>query len=491
MTAATPPTTRRAYVLGSILLAMFMVAIEATIVATAMPDIVARLGGFGLYSWVFAGFLLTQTATAVLFGKLADLYGRRPVLVGGIALFLVGSVLCGFATSMPALIGFRLLQGLGGGSIMPVAMTIIGDLYTPEERASIQGYLSSVWGISAIVGPLAGGLIVERLSWPWVFWINVPVGIATVVGLSTFLHEHVERRAHKVDYLGAFLFAVAVSALLVVLTLLGQPGGGGAMTWAAAAVFVLSVPVFLWQERRAPEPMLALDLWTDRLMASINGATVAAGMTLMGITSFLAIYVQGVLGYSATVAGFTLTMMAVGWPIASLLSRRFYDIFGMRGTLRLGSGLMVAGALLFLLLNRASSPILAGAGSMVTGFGMGLLTVTCVIMIQGSVGWAQRGSATASNVFSRNLGSTLGATVLGMALNFGLQGYGHGVTPESIRQLLEHHENAADRPVLRAALAHGLHLTFWCVFVLSAITVALAFLIPKREMHELTGGADA
>ncbi|MGV3614495.1 MAG: MDR family MFS transporter [Fimbriimonas sp.] len=478
-------------VLGCILLAMFVVAIEATIVATAMPGIVARLGGFSLYAWVLAGFLLSQTATTVVYGKLSDLYGRRPVLIAGITAFLTGSVLCGFAWSMPALIGFRIVQGIGAGAIMPVAVTIIGDLYTPEERGGIQGYLSSVWGISAVLGPLAGGLIVERLSWPWVFWINLPFGIAAIVGLCMYLHEGVERKSHRVDYLGAGLFAAAVTGFLVVLTQLGQPRIDPVITGVAAVTVLVAAPLFYFQERRAEEPILALDLWKDRLMASINGATLAAGMTLMGITTFIPVYVQGVLGQSATIAGFALTMMAVGWPLASFLSRRCYDWWGMRGTLRIGGLLLVVGSICLMFLNPGSSVVLAGAGSFIIGFGMGLYTVTCILLIQGSVGWAQRGSATASNVFARNLGNTLGATVLGMVLNFGLRGFQGGVSPEAVRGLLDQAPGQRKSELVQAALAHGLHLAFWCVFALSLITAGLAMLIPAREMHELTGGADA
>jgi Na+/melibiose symporter-like transporter len=229
----------------------------------------------------------------------------------------------------------------------------------------------------------------------------------------------------------------------------------------------------------------------DPLIAAINGATLTAGMALMGLTTFLAIYVHGVLGESATVAGFTLTMMAVGWPIAALLSRKGYKKFGMRGTLRLGGLLLVLGSIGLLLLNPKSSPLWAGASSFVIGFGMGLYTVTCVLLIQGSVGWAQRGSATASNVFSRNLGSTLGATVLGMVLNFGLRGYQGGVSPEAVRGLLEQPEGARGSELVQGALAHGLHLTFWGVLILALITAGLALRIPDRQLHELTGGADA
>lgn len=486
----TATATTRSLVLASVVLAMFMIAIEATIVATAMPDIVARLGGFELYSWVFAGFLLTQTATTVLFGKLADLYGRRPILIIGIIIFLIGSVLCGLATSMVALIAFRLVQGFGAGAMQPVAMTIVADLYSPEERASVQGYLSTVWGVSAVIGPLIGGLIVERWSWPWVFWINIPIGIATVFMLLKHLHEGIERKKHSLDLLGAGLFAVGVSSLLIALTEIGHEGSNPVVIWTTLILFVASIPAFLWQEKRAVEPMLDLNLWREPIIATSNGASLAAGMAMIGVTSFLAVYVQGVLGKSATVAGLTLTMMAVGWPIAAVIARKLYNRIGMRSTLRTGSALVVVGSIFFVLLPRFPSAIFAGVGSFILGFGLGFLIVTCIIMVQGSVQWHRRGSATASNVFSRTLGNTLGAVVLGSVLNYGLHSHSN-VKPESVRKLLDTPTGIAlpDRELIIAALSHGLHLTFWVVLVLSVVTFVVSLLIPHRHISDLLGGA--
>lgn len=461
-----------------------MVAIEGTIVATAMARIVERLGGLALYSWVFSAFLLTQAATTVLFGKLADLYGRRPILIIGTVIFLIGSILCGFAWSMPSLIVFRLIQGLGAGSILPVATTVIGDLYTIQERAKIQGYLASVWGVSAVIGPLAGGIIVEKLSWPWVFWINVPIGIATIIGLCLFLHEKIEHKKHSLDVLGALIFAVGISSLLLVLTELGEPGGGSLRTWIFAAVAIVCLPLFLWQEKRAKEPMVIMSIWTDAVIAPANATVLAAGMTLMGITAFLPVHVQGVMGRTPTVAGFALTAIAIGWPIASILARSLYPKLGMRGTLRLGSAFIVAGSGVLVMLSPSSSPFLAGAGSLVVGFGMGLLNVTVILLVQGSVGWAQRGSATAANIFARNLGSTLGAAVLGSVLNYTLMRQ-PGITPQVVRSLLEQNSGAGTH---RDALQAALHATFWVAFALSAITLVIALFIPARELHELAGG---
>jgi EmrB/QacA subfamily drug resistance transporter len=480
--------TRRPIVLGCVMLAMFMVAIEATIVATAMPEIVGQLGGFTLYSWVFSAFLLTQTTTIVIFGKLSDLYGRKPVLIGGIVVFLIGSVLCGFAWSMPSMIVFRLIQGLGAGSIQPVTMTIVGDLYTPAERAKIQGFLSSVWGFSAIVGPLAGGLIVDNLSWSWIFWINIPIGIVAALGFLMYLKEDIEHKARSIDYLGACLFGIAIASLLTALTQTQS-----SEPWQLALfglVFLVSTALFLWHEGRAPEPMVALGLWTHRLIASANGATLLAGMALIGLTTFLPMYVQGVLGRSPVLAGFTLTMMAVGWPLASTVSARLFRWIGMHRTLHLGGVLMPVGAVFFLFLSPGSSPVLAGVGSFIMGFGMGLLSMTCIIRIQASVGWSERGSATASNVFARSLGNTLGATVLGAILNFAIAGLTGGpaggarITSTEVHQVLDSPSGltrAAGNSLIQPVLDQALHLTFWGVFIMAVATVLLTFLIPHPK----------
>ena len=231
--AETKPTAdpHRPFVLACLMLALFMAAVEATVVSTAMPRIIGALGGFPLYSWVFSAFLLPQAITAILYGKLADLYGRRPMLVFGILLFLGGSIACGFAWSMPTLIVFRLIQGFGAGAILPIATTIAGDIYTQDERMKVQGYLSSVWGFAAIIGPLVGGIIVQTLSWRWIFWINVPFGILTVIGLLVYYREQVRHRAAKLDIAGAGYFTVSITALLLIVI-----QGGHQWPWNSAPI---------------------------------------------------------------------------------------------------------------------------------------------------------------------------------------------------------------------------------------------------------------
>ncbi|WP_260599478.1 MDR family MFS transporter [Sphingomonas endolithica] len=473
---STPPAVRRPFVLAAVMAASFMIAIEATIVSTAMPQIAGQLGNLQLYSWVFSSFLLAQTATTVVFGKLADLYGRRSVLLAGIGIFLIGSVLCGLAWSMPSLIAFRLIQGIGAGAIQPVSITVIGDLYPAHERGRVQGWLASVWGVSSVVGPLAGGLIIQHVSWAWIFWINVPIGLAAAAGFFLFLKETVSTESRSVDVAGAGLFTVAVAALMVALTEAGA--GAGSMTLAAGLVFVVAGILFVLQERRARDPMIAFGLWAHRSLAATNAATLFSGMAVIGLTTFLPMYVQAVMGHSPLVAGFMLTAMVLGWPIAATLGARNFARFGLRPILIVGAALLPLGAVAFVILSPTMSPLVAGLGSLVMGFGMGFFSTAAIVLIQDSVGWAERGAATASNLFARNLGSTLGATVLGAVLNLSLA-RGHAGSLEQVQQLLVAHGPAVDGAASRAALAHGLHLTFWGVFVIAAVTLALSVFVPR------------
>ena len=480
----TAPATRRHLVFACLMLSMFMVAIEATVIATAMPQIVAKLGGFTWYAWVFSGFLLAQAATTVMFGKLADLYGRKPVMLVGLAVFLVGSVLAGFAWSMASLIGFRVLQGLGAGAIQPTVMTLVSDLYTLDERRKTQSYMASVWGISAVVGPLAGAFIVQHVSWAWVFWINVPFGIAAIAGITLFLHERIEHHQRPVDYVGAGLFSLAVTALLLAIS---TQAGSSLLSHPLlfAGIFVVAAPLFFLWERRVREPMMDMALWGEKVIASANAATLAAGVALIGLTACLPIYIQAVLGRSPIVAGLTLTSMAVGWPIAATLSGRlFLPALGLRWTLRLGAGVMLLGALVFPFLNAANGLWLSTAGAFLMGSGMGMMSYTAVLLLQASVDWSRRGAATASNVFARLLGNTLGAAVMGAILNLGLRLAGADVTPEQVRALMDHRAGATVDAGLQAALSVSLHWVFAAMVALAALTFLAAWVMPRPQVEE-------
>lgn len=474
-------TSHRGLVVAAIMASMAMIAIEATIVSTAMPQIAAQFGQIELYSWVFSSFLLTQTATTVVFGKLSDIYGRKPMILWGIGLFLFASILAGFAWSMPSMIAFRLLQGIGAGAIQPVAMTIVADLFPGNQRGKVQGYLASVWALSAVIGPLLGSLIIHNLPWAWVFWINVPVGILAALGFVFFLHEEKRPRIVSIDILGAAFFAISISALMIALTKLESAISGQAI--AAAIVFVFALAAFLWQERRAEAPMVAPDLWLKRPVAFSNIAVFFASMSIMGLTTFLPMYVQTVLNRSPLVAGFALTMLLLGWPLGATIASRQFARIGLRPIMITGSLFIPVGTFLLVLLTPSSSPILAGAGSLIMGLGMGLLNIGALILTQDSVGAMERGSATASNVFSRNLGSTLGAAVLGAVLTYGLAHTtnGQAITPEQLRGLLNGAGAAlSDAGEIRSALQQGLHATFIAMLFIAVLIVPTCLLVPSR-----------
>lgn len=484
--------TNRPFVLASVMLAMFMAAVEATIVSTAMPSIVSDLGGFSKYSWIFSVYLLMNAITVLIYGKLSDIFGRKPILTFGIIIFLIGSILCGTATSMEWLIFYRLIQGLGAGAVMPIASTIVGDIYTKEERAKVQGYLSSIWGISAITGPMLGGVIVEFLSWRYVFWINVPIGILTLIGLHLYLHEQIEKRTHRIDYAGALFMFVAVSSLMVVLV-----EAGIRWDWLSMPVIslitlsVISFILFIKQEQRATNPMMPFDIWKERSIFVANVTSLTTGIILIGISSFLPAFVQGVMEKSPMVAGFTLTTMSIGWPIAATIAGRLILSIGFRKTSVLGGMFLIVGGIIFFLLSKDDGPLMAMTGSFFIGVGMGLSSTAFIVSIQSSVGWEKRGIATATNMFMRTLGSTVGAALLGGIINSQLAAYlqkeslTNEVQLNSAHALLDPHGASSLSESAKKALQEGLnislHHAYTVVLLFAIISFMLILLFPKDE----------
>lgn len=473
---------------------MFLAAIEGTIVATAMPSIAGRLGGFSLYSWVFSSYLLMQAVTTPIFGKLADLFGRKPVFIGGVTIFLIGALLCGLAESMGALVAFRVIQGIGAGAVLPMSATIAGDLYTVRERGRIQGYLASVWGVSSILGPLAGGLIVEHVAWPWIFWLNIPFGIGSLVLISLFLHESIEHRDRSVDYAGAALLLAGLSGLMLALTQAESWGARPALLLAAGAAVLLIV--FYRQQRTARDPMMHFELWENPIIRRGNLAILCAGIAMIGLITFLPTYVQAVLGGSALAGGFTLSAMSIGWPLASVVAGRSFMRLGVRTLVRAGGVAVTAGALVVALLADAGAPQ-AAAGAFLMGVGFGLLNTTYIVAIQTSVTWAQRGVATATNLLMRNLGNAVGAAMLGGVLNLTLAGHisRHGlegtISLDSVRELVPSPEGAPRRvaaaalDVLQSGLSESILLLFWIVAAFSVAILLLSWRVPNLTSEQI------
>ncbi len=400
--ARMPAPPNRTLIVAALLLSMFMAAMEATVVATAMPTVIAELGGIRLYGWVGASYLLASTVTVPLYGKLADRRGRKPVLLAGIALFLAGSLASGLATSIEQLIAFRALQGLGAGAMQPIVLTIIGDLYTPAERGRVQGWFGAVWGFAGVSGPLVGGAIVAAVSWRWVFLINIPFGIAAALVLGLAFREAPRPASTaRLDLLGSAAILLASLALLL--------AASGVAPMPMAALGMALAVAFVLIERRASDPVLPIDLVTRRLIAVCTLASLLLGVAMMGVLNFLPLYVQGVLHGLPTEAGMVIAPMLVGWPIASAVTSRLLMRVGYRAPLVTGALLATVGlgALVPLILERAPMWTL-GTSMLVFGLGMGLANTAIVIGVQASVGWEQRGVVTAATMFSRTMGGALG-----------------------------------------------------------------------------------
>ncbi len=468
-------------VLMAALMATFMAAVESSIIATAMPTIVGDLGGFRLFSWVFAAYLLTMAVSVPIYGRLADIYGRKRVFFIGTGIFLVGTTLCGLARSMVMLVVFRAVQGIGGGAIQPIASTVIGDIYTPAERARVQGYLSSVFGVSAVIGPALGAFLVEHVHWALVFWVNLPIGAASIAMFAIFLPERVERRRHRIDYLGAVLLIVGVGAPMLALVQARSLDRGGVIWLVAlgvAALVALGV-----QESHTPEPMVPFRLWRSRVIALSNLGIFGTGSTMMAVSAFLPTYVQGVMGRSPSIAGLVLGCMSVTWMFASFGAGRLMIRTSYRLAASLGGVALVIGAAMLTQLQPSSAVAWAATGSLVMGVGMGCCNTAFLVSIQASVGWGERGVATGANMFMRMIGQSFGAALGGAVLNFGV--YRHVPdAADAVNRLLEpalrRGLGAGEIARLSAAVAASLHDVYLIATVTAALTLVVALGFPAR-----------
>lgn len=426
--------SERGPILVAIMTTTGLVAIDATILAAAVPTVVADLGGFASFPWLFSLYLVTQAVTVPIYAKLADTIGRKPVVLVGIGLFLLGSILCGLAWSMPALIVARGIQGLGAGAVQPMAMTIAGDVYTLAERAKVQGYIASVWGASAVVGPTLGGLFAQYATWRWIFFVNVPLCLAAGWLLVRHLHDPVARRSRRIDWTGGTLLAAATS--LLVLALLE---GGHAWSWVSLpsiGAFVAGASLlvaFAVAERRAAEPVLPMWVFRRPLLRATTLVSVGVGVILIGLTAYVPTYLEILLGLTPLASGLVLATLTIGWPIAASLSGRFYLRIGFRSTALVGAGIVVAGTTTLAATAARPSALAVGLCCFVVGLGMGLLASPTLIAAQSSVGWDERGVVTGTNLFARSIGSAVGVAVLGALVNGVLGGASAAAAPQQFR----------------------------------------------------------
>ena len=471
---------RRRLILAGCLMATFMPAVESSIVATTLPSIVADLGGFNVFSWVFTIYLLTQAVSIPIYGRLADQYGRKPVIIIGTIMFLSGSVLCGLAWDMPSLICFRALEGIGAGAIQPIAATILGDIYSPTERGKIQGLVSSVFGVSAVLGPSLGAFLIQYVSWRVVFWVNVPLGIVAMIILAVWLKESVQHRSHRIDWIGSLLL-LACGALMLAMVQAGRLTGTELVVLVVTGVLAFGA-LFL-HERSTPEPMLPLELWRgNRIVVVGSLGNCFSGAVMMGISAFLPAYVQGAMGETAIAGGLVLGAMSISWAVASIVGARLMGRTSYRLTAALGGLCLFLGSVMLVLLQPSHGPLWASVGSFVIGIGMGFCSTVYIVSIQASVPWRQRGAATSSSMFLRFIGQAAGAAGCGAVMNATMLRIDPSASGEVDRMLdlgTRATMDVAQVAHLTDVIARSLQNAYLLAAVLALVTVVLAFGLPS------------
>lgn len=473
------PGRERKLVTVALIAGMFLAAFEATAVATAMPTAVAELGGVSRYSWAFSAYLLTSTTTVPMFGKLADLHGRLRIYLISTVIFLVGSILCGAAADFNQLVLFRALQGIGAGGVMPISVTLIGDIYTLEERGRMQGVFSATWGVASLIGPILGGFVTDVWSWRGVFYFSVPFGLISMVMLKLYLHEPAFRRDHKLDLLGTFLLTASITLLLVAI-LEGSEvwGWQDPRTIILFTLSILGTIAFIIQEKRAAEPMLPLDIFNNRLIVVASLGSLLLGCLLFALAAYVPVYAQGVLGGTATDAGAALIPMMLGWPIASAVSGRLMLTIGYRPLTRVG-GLVSLAGLFFLAVAPAGRWHLAVAMAAI-GVGLGFLATPYLVSVQNAVPWNRRGVVTSSNQFFRTIGGAIMVAVLGAVLNSRLRAQLGSDANASLALQPGSHETVdpATLSQIRDALQGALHTIFLICLAMGVVSLAIALFFP-------------
>ncbi|WP_122645846.1 MDR family MFS transporter [Enterococcus mediterraneensis] len=473
----------------AVFVATFMTAIEGTIVTTAMPTIVGSLHGIEIMNWVFSIYLLTNAMLTPIYGKLADKIGRRPIFILGTFLFIVGSALCGLSNTMLTLIISRGIQGMGAGAMMPVALTIIADLYTMEKRAKVLGLNSTAWGIASVVGPLAGGMIVDTIGWHWIFFINVPIGLILIGMIWYFLVEPKHQvEAKKMDIGGSFSLMMVLLTLLLAFQLLSD-NGFSLLVLGLLALTVISFGLFLWAEKRAEDPVISLSLFHSPLFVVVNLVAALISGFLMGIDVYIPMWMQGVLGLNAGIGGLVLAPLSLLWMVGSFLASRWMSQYSIRKTLLLGLVITLIGAVWQFLIPMGSSWLWFFGISSIIGIGLGATTVTCTVSAQSSVPQEMLGVATSFNTLVRTIGQTIMVSVFGILLNTisanGLQQAKLTSDPDIMNKLVNPQTakllSADLLEPLRKILYDSLHGVFGAGLLLVVIAVVLTLLVKEKS----------
>ena len=494
-------TRRRWAVVIGVMTGMAIAALEATVVGTAMPTVIATLGGIAHYSWVFSAYIVTSTVTVPIWGKLSDLYGRRLLYQIGIGIFLLGTLLSGLSNSMAELIIFRAIQGLGAGALVPLGMTIIGDIFTLEERARMQAFFSGVWGLSSVIGPVIGGFITDQLSWRWVFFINLPIGIAASIIIGFALKEPKGKPKPSIDYLGAGLLTVAISMLMLALV----EGGSSAETLFSPenlALFiggVILLVVFVWVEQRVADPVIPFRLFKNKTVSVSVLAGFLGGIAMFGVISFIPLFAQGALGMTATQAGSLLTPLMLSWVTFSMIGGRLLLRVEYKTLTIAGFGVLTLGFVLLSFFQTDTPHYLIYVYLVLIGSGLGLTMLTLLIAVQQAVERSELGVGTSLNQFSRAIGGAFGVAIMGAVLTAGLAtqlelAASQPNSPITAVQATEFasNPNALIEPsakstlsaetlnVLQKAMAAAVHPVFWVGGIVCLLSLFISFSLPKK-----------